>query len=71
MVMTMVVAPAVPAVIDQFDFRLAAIVHNVRRGSFQRIENAACARHAGDRIDRPDGRHHGSGAGETKNACKE
>lgn len=71
MVMMVVPPPVVPAVIHQFDFGLPAIVRDFRRGSLQRIENAACVRHPGERVDRPDGRYHGSGAGETKNARKE
>lgn len=67
----MVVAPVAPPVVDQFDFRLAAIVGDIRRRSFQFVEDAARVRHAGNSVDRPDGRRHGGGAGEAENPCKE
>jgi hypothetical protein len=69
-----IVAPvpaAIAAVIDQFDLGFAAIGRGVGRRCFQVTQDAACAGHARDGVDRPDGRRHGGSAGKTQNAGKE
>jgi hypothetical protein len=57
--------------VDQFDFRLAAIVGDIRRRRFQFIEDAAGVRHPGNRVDRPDDRCDGRSAGQAENSGEE
>jgi hypothetical protein len=71
MMMPVVAAVVAPAVVDQFDLRLAAIVRDIGRRGFQIIQNAARVGHAGNGIDRPNNRRNHGGAGKTQNAGKE
>jgi hypothetical protein len=63
--------PVPPAVVDQFDLRLAAIVRDLGCLGIQLVQYTACVGHAGNRVDRPDSRGYRGGAGKTQNAGKE
>jgi hypothetical protein len=70
-VMVAVMAMMMPVIIDQFDLWLAAIVRGIGRRGFQFVQDAARVGHAGNGVDRPNGRRDRGGAGKPQNAGKE